>query len=258
MLKNLRLIIYTTFLLTIPTTAMASSGWIIYSEGEFKGKVIDAETIEPIEGAVVAAIYYVNDFGPFGSGSAVADVQETLTDSNGEFIVPGNIFFHLWPFTTGGDRTKFIIFKPGYWPYPSCDFLIYAVGESAYRSNGDGMDPEDKEGIVFEKKMKSKRGRRLYKKRYEGIWLPFIPLKDPLEKVRNLDIPFDSNILKLDKIDRNKIWTYDREPFRYFVLIGLSKVKTMEERRKSRIWASEIPDGYKNKVPKWKKMLDDE
>ncbi len=253
MLNNCRVIIYTTFLLMIVTTAMASSGWIIYSEGEFKGKVIDAETIKPIEGAVVAAIYFVH-IGPFAHGSVVADIQETLTDSNGEFTIPGNIFFFFAPFGSG-DRTKFIIFKPGYRTYPFNDFLIYAVGESAYRSNGDGMDPEDKEGIVFEKKMKSKRGRRLYKKRYEGIWLPFIPLKDPLEKVRNLDIPFDSNILKLDKIDRNKIWTYDREPFRYFALIGLSKYKTMEEGRKT---SCSIPSGFKHKVPIWKKMLDDE
>ncbi len=271
MLNNCRVIIYTIFLLTITTYVNASSGWIVFHESEFKGKVIDVETIKPIEGAVVAAIYYVKYFGPFGSDSAYADVQETLTDSNGEFTIPGNIFFHLWPFTSGGSKTKFIIFKPGYRPYPFNDFLIYPINKTIHIPEGrietggkivKTIKSHDVhlEGIVFERKFKNKEKRKLYEEKFNGS-SPFIPLKNPLEKVRNLDIPFDADVMKAEEIwtSRDVFGRYPaKEPFKYYALIGLSKVKTMEERRKSHSWAEDIPNGYKNKVPKWKKMLDDE
>lgn len=108
----------------ISTIALSSGGWIIYYESAFEGKVIDAETKEPIEGAVVVAIYKVSVYGFFHSGSAGVDVQETLTNSNGEFHISSNIFFYPWPFS-GGERTRFIIFKPGYGPYPGYNTSLF-------------------------------------------------------------------------------------------------------------------------------------
>ena len=54
----------------------------------FKGKVVDADTKEPIEGAVVLAAYYFTSYGIAGSNSSVEDVQETMADRNGEFELP--------------------------------------------------------------------------------------------------------------------------------------------------------------------------
>jgi len=136
MLKSYLLIIYTILLLFSTSYAMASTGWIVYFEDGFKGKVIDAETKEPIEGAVAAAIYDVSEFGFPHSGSAHADVKETLTDSNGEFHISSNLFFR-GPFSLGAEKTRFIIFKPGYGTYPGYDtFLIYAVKEAPRRRMG--------------------------------------------------------------------------------------------------------------------------
>ncbi len=89
-----------------------SSGWLIHHVGSFRGKVIDAETKEPIEGAAVVAQYHVLLLTPLGSRSHPIDVQEAVTNKDGEFLMP--------PFTKGinplsiGDGTRFLIWKPGY------------------------------------------------------------------------------------------------------------------------------------------------
>ncbi len=231
---------------------MASSGWIIFYESAFKGKVIDAETKEPIEGAVVAAIYAVGIFAIIDSGSARVDVQETLTDSNGEYNIPSNFFLH-WPLSLGSPTT-FIIFKPGYGAYSgNYSFLIYPVKEKL-RVLKEGISiTKDMEGIVFKKRMTDEDEIKAYLKKFGGNESPFIPLKNPFEKVRNLDLPFDADIMNAERI-----WTTHREPFKTYPVIGLPKAKTMKERKKSYSRADRIPSGFDYKVPIWKKMLDDE
>jgi hypothetical protein len=80
------------------------------------GRVVDAETEKPIEGAVV--FMKCGSLLPTLAGSQYhyIDAKEVLTDSKGEFYIelrvntlrPG----HAW------ERPKFIIFKPGYGVYP--------------------------------------------------------------------------------------------------------------------------------------------
>ena len=254
MVKSCSLIIYTLFSFFITTSVMASSGWIVFHESAFKGKVIDAETKEPIEGAVVAAIYEVAVLGPLDSGSDTADVQETLTDSNGEFHISSNIFFYPWPFTLGGERTRFIIFKPGYGAYPgNYSFLICPVKETLRMIRKEGTSTKDMEGIVFEKVVTDKEEWKLYHKKFGPNESPFIPLKNPFEKVRNLDLPFD-----VDVMNAERILMFRREPFKTYPVIGLPKVKTLEERKKSRSRANKIPPDFENRVPLWDKTLEDE
>lgn len=220
---------------------MASSGWVVYHESAFKGKVIDAETKEPIEGAVVVAIYSVWIRGLLEMGSDIADVQETLTDSNGEYHIPGNIFFFFWPFTLGGTETDFIIFKAGYGDYSGkYSFLIYPVKETF------GTPKREREGIVYKRIITNKEERELYEKKFGSNMSPFIPLKDPFEKVRNLDIPFDADIFNAEQI-----WTSDSEPFKTYPLIGLPKLKTREERIKVNV----SPVGEKSDWRKQKEFI---
>jgi hypothetical protein len=245
-------------LILIITINTIINGWVIYYESGYNGKVIDAETFEPIEGAVVAAIYDVSVYGFLHSGSAHADVQEALTDSNGEFHISSNIFFYPLPFALGGEGATFIIFKPGYGTYPgNYSFLIYPVKANLREltSRVLGISTQDMEGIVFEKVMTHKEEWKLYHKKFGGNESPFIPLKNPFEKVRNLDLPFDADVMKAETI-----WTSSsyRKPFKTYPVIGLPEVKTMEERKKSVRSADSIPPGYQNKVPIWKKMLDRE
>ena len=84
----------------------------------FKGKVIDAETKEPIEGAVVVAVYNKSTMG-LGAGtvSSVINVREALTDKEGMFRIPSYTTV-VQPFSWEISAT-FIIFKPGYGSFPN-------------------------------------------------------------------------------------------------------------------------------------------
>lgn len=92
-------------------------GWIIYHKPAFHGRVIDAETKEPIEGAVVVAVYNASaPAWPGGSNTIRIGVQETLTGKTGEFHIPPYTTIML-PFWLKSDA-RFVIYKPGYGSYP--------------------------------------------------------------------------------------------------------------------------------------------
>jgi len=54
------------------------AGWLIYHKPEFKGKVIDAKTKEPLEGAVVVVAYYQKTFGWPAGGYICNKIQRDL------------------------------------------------------------------------------------------------------------------------------------------------------------------------------------
>lgn len=111
MFKGILIVLAIVIIFT--TSALASSGWLVYHEHDFRGRVIDAETKEPIEGAVVVAIYRIREYSFVQSDGAVADVKEVLTDKNGEFYIPSHTFFSIYP-VAKGETTLFIVYKPGY------------------------------------------------------------------------------------------------------------------------------------------------
>jgi hypothetical protein len=94
-------------------TSSAYAGWPIYSKPEFRGRVIDAETKEPIEGAVVVVLYYKRPLigGPGGPNSYIFNAKEILTDNNGEFHFSSYSSLILFTEDAG---TTFIFYKPGY------------------------------------------------------------------------------------------------------------------------------------------------
>ena len=95
--------------------ASESSGWwFIYDKPAFRGRFIDAETKEPIQGGVVAVIYWKHPLigGPAGASSSILKVKETLTGKNGEFFFPPFTKI-LHPFAEES-KADFIFFKSGY------------------------------------------------------------------------------------------------------------------------------------------------
>jgi hypothetical protein len=95
----------------------------------FRGRVVDADTKEPIAGAVVVASWYKESWVPLGETIVkLKDVKETLTDKNGQWSIRGpsgsganslfygcavgGIFYHT-------REPQFIIFKPGYCSWPN-------------------------------------------------------------------------------------------------------------------------------------------
>jgi hypothetical protein len=97
---------------TVPPPAECGRGWLIYHESSFKGRVIDTETKEPIEGAVVVARYKKDVYAFVESRSVMFDVREALTDEKGEFSFPSK--WDLIQPLSVADETKFIAWKPGY------------------------------------------------------------------------------------------------------------------------------------------------
>jgi len=95
----------------------------------FSGRVIDADTGEPIEGAVVVVYWYSERPSILGDNTELEDVKETLTDKNGNWTIVGKKgrssppvpFFIILGVTTFRytKEPEFIIFKPGYCSWPN-------------------------------------------------------------------------------------------------------------------------------------------
>lgn len=92
--------------------------YLIYIDGPYSGRVIDTETKEPIEGAVVLVIWDWETFTPGGGVSTYYEAKEAVTDKNGEFVVPRLISLALNPLYYLDEVTHITIFKPGYGYFP--------------------------------------------------------------------------------------------------------------------------------------------
>lgn len=94
----------------------AEAGWFSYEKPGYKGKVISAETKEPIRGAVVAVYYETRRYAVFGGKVRCLHAGEVLTGENGDFEIP-SFETTVSPFIKES-KVGFIIYKPGYASYP--------------------------------------------------------------------------------------------------------------------------------------------
>ena len=103
------------FLVILSLSFISTTGCAI-EMGPWHGKVIDAKTKQPIEGAAVVAVFG-KDCPALGSGPVeyFYDAKETLTDKNGDFYIP---VFRSITFICGIRFPEFTIFKPGYGSFP--------------------------------------------------------------------------------------------------------------------------------------------
>jgi hypothetical protein len=96
----------------------SSAGWLIYHKPEFRGKVIDAETEEPMKGAVIVVMYESSPIisGPGGGSTSIIHIKESSTDETGIFVIPAYTTLIQPNSIEGG--VEFIIYKPGYGNFP--------------------------------------------------------------------------------------------------------------------------------------------
>jgi hypothetical protein len=122
-----RILLFSTLLFLL-TASHACASWIIYHKPAFEGQILDGDTKEPIEGAVVVVLYNKRTIG-LGAGtlSSVINIRETLTDKEGRFRIPPYTTL-IQPFSWE-DRAYFIIYKPG---YINIDFLYDRDLESLF------------------------------------------------------------------------------------------------------------------------------
>ena len=106
-------------ILLFPFVIASSAGCTMtHKFGPYYGKVIDAETREPIEGAAVLVVFYTEQAGPAGSVTHYADALETVTDKKGEFSFPEHRITAFKPLHAWNPHGYFWIFKTGYGCYP--------------------------------------------------------------------------------------------------------------------------------------------
>jgi hypothetical protein len=98
------------FLLT--AVFLVSTGCVSYGrvDGPYEGKVIDAQTGQPIEGAVVFGVWNKAHPGAGGASHTYYDSCEVLTDSNGTFSIQGLGMLLLSKI----EEMNITIFKAGY------------------------------------------------------------------------------------------------------------------------------------------------
>ena len=79
-------------------------------DSSYRGQVVDADTGEPIEGVVALVVWYTEYLTVAGAMHDYYDARETVTDENGEFVLPGmgaRVVSNLTP-------VRLMIFKAGY------------------------------------------------------------------------------------------------------------------------------------------------
>ncbi len=113
-MKKLHILLSSIMLLTIVFAVPCFAGWLIYHKPEFRGKVIDAETKEPIERAAVVVTYSKHSIigGPAGGYSSIIHTKEAITDNEGVFHISSYTTF-VGP-NSKEEHAEFIIFRPGY------------------------------------------------------------------------------------------------------------------------------------------------
>jgi hypothetical protein len=114
------------FIFVILSYLIIDIPFVFAKDRTFSGKVIDFDTKEAIEGAVVVAYWYEERPTATSTDTRLKEVKETLTDNNGEWFITGEeeepydpnpyISFLLGIYYTR--HPLFVIFKPGYCSWP--------------------------------------------------------------------------------------------------------------------------------------------
>lgn len=101
---KIKLTVLVWLLVLLPVYANA----FIQYDGPYEGRVIDAETRQPIEGVAVLGVWYKEHPTVAGAVSTYYDAKETVTDKNGEFRIKGfglkimsNIYMNVLIFKSG-------------------------------------------------------------------------------------------------------------------------------------------------------------
>jgi hypothetical protein len=129
---------YVSFWVIILFIILTAGCTITHEFGPFMGKVVDAESGEPVKGAVVLIVFSIESSSLGGSVNSFADAIETLTDAQGEFkFTPKRINFFKMN-ASWDDDCQVSIFKPGYGAYPG-----HQQAYSSWKKKQSRLIPED-------------------------------------------------------------------------------------------------------------------
>lgn len=112
------------------TIAILSACSPISIDGPYRGRVIDAETRQPIENVVVLGVWYSESSTVGGVVGKYYDARETMTDKKGEFEISGQglrLFSNL-------SEMHVLIFKAGYEYIGPGPWRSFKIAESYKKS----------------------------------------------------------------------------------------------------------------------------
>jgi len=212
----------------------------------FGGKLIDADTLKPIEGAAVVAVWDKERPSPAGTLSYFKYAKESLTDKDGEWSITGPAWysggyglFRLFLGLTVGVMSKphMIYYKPGYRDVQSFSAYPYIDKE------------QNLEGIILSRQGETREEREIYRQKYRGRKVPFIPVKDPEKKLRNLKFSFKypENVRTIQR--KTEYVEAD------YVVRGFTKAETREERN---VAIPGRPTSNVKKLPILNKLIQEE
>lgn len=84
----------------------------------YHGTVIDAETKQPLEGAVVVVVWYRKPIVTMNGPQYFHNALEVLTDAEGRFSITADPGIDWSPLTFVLRRPRIVIFRPGYGSFP--------------------------------------------------------------------------------------------------------------------------------------------
>ncbi|MFH0811688.1 MAG: hypothetical protein V2A69_02460 [Pseudomonadota bacterium] len=170
--------------------SMASSASLYYSDGPWKGKIIDAETKEPIEGAVVLAVWQKIYASPTGNHSYFFDAIETLTNREGRFFIKEFEAINILPVLRRLDGPWFTIFKPGYTPFgANYDYFHKYFPNSPLKVDRHTLTELFKKGVTVELLRLKTREERLMS----------LSRADPLGAVPDDKMPTLMDLINLER-----------------------------------------------------------
>lgn len=132
--------------------------------GPYQGKVVDAETKETLEGVAILAVFNTQSYGPGGSTSHYVEVQEAITDRNGDFYIPSFTSYAFRPLQSYEPYAWFWIFTPEYGCYPN-----HIKAKPMFLPNGSL--PSNKQIFIELPRVKTKE-ERLENLRCEPVGIP--------------------------------------------------------------------------------------
>lgn len=169
-----------------------SSCYAARIDGPYRGRVIDADTREPIEGVVVLGTWDRETITPGGATHTYYDAMETVTDKNGDFEIKGLgllVMSNVIPMDV-------LIFKAGY-EYESGPWR--GLKSRGWKGTEESYDPNLKTKVtrpVFDPKLRviSEGDRAIIplrkltrdERRKEGTFPPLPPGEASIEKVRRM------------------------------------------------------------------------
>jgi len=104
------------------------------THGPYRGRVVDAETKQPLAGAVVLAVWMQDRVYPLHTPTVRYAVRETATDADGRFLIDAKALEERAPRRTL--HPSFKVFLPGYAAYGTSGFPDRTFRQGEFSGQG--------------------------------------------------------------------------------------------------------------------------